>query len=679
MEINNITFENFRPFYGRVNVDLTINSDKNVVLIGGKNGHGKTNFLLGVVWCLYGELISKVDDSFKLEIGNNIAKFLNSILNRNKKSEGGKDFSVEVVFSNVLYGDDAQKSTIKIKRSYDVETQIESLSIDSDNDELLIAASTEYEKQNFINDYLVPIEIARFVFFDAEKISQIADLTTERQAKLMNQIFGNMLGLNIYQNLLYEIESYIKTLKKESSTDETKTEIISFENAIKMAKNEINTKNIKLQKQNKEVAEINTKIEQLEIEISRKGGDNTDVTILHAQKKELEKQRDELQKKFVSMSDIIPLFMLSGLMQETKEHIEIEQSSRDNALSNDGFVEKMDLLIEGLFNTGKMPSPDITLKQKIFYEDKSKELVGFISDNEDTSDLLEFTHNLDLSKTKDLEEKYRNIQTQSETNFIGVITDFSKKKNELNALERKIRQLELNSTDNLTKDFIKDKNNLQSNRDELNKEIGGIESDIAKLENDNLTREKRLSNLYNTSKTNEKNQKKIELSGKYITTLKYFIKEEKYEKTEAIRNKLLVELQKLWHKKLIDNVNLTILPNDKGMDVELFDKNDNPIKSKELSKGEQQIYVSSLLKAILDSSIHNLPVFIDTPLARLDGEHRDNILQHYYPNLSTQVVVFSTDTEITATKYAEIKKYVASSYLIKNIDGKSNISEGYFN
>ncbi len=678
MEIKHIAFENFRPFYGTVNVDLTINNNQNIVLIGGKNGHGKTNFLLGVVWCLYGELIGKVDDSFKAEVANNSSQFLNSILNRDKALEGEKNFSVEVVFSNVSYGDNTQKSTIKIKRSYNVEEQKEWLDVESYDDELFMESTTKKEKQDFINDYLVPIEIARFVFFDAEKISQIADLTTQKQAKLMNQIFGNMLGLNVYQNLLDEIEAHIRKLKKESSTDEIKEQIIIFENSIKYNQQKIDVHNIKREELNKKNKEAGNKIEQLEVQISRKGGDNTDITTLHSQRDELQKQRDELQKKFSDMADIIPLFILSGLMQETKEHVEIEKNNQDNELSKEGFSEKMDLLIEELFNKGERPNPDILLKQKIFYEEKSKTLVCLIEDDKGYIE-LGFEHNLDLSKIKDLEEKYKNIQSQSDTDFSHIITGFSKKKNELSALEKKIKQLELASADDLTRSLIDDKNDLQKDKDELNKQIGGIEANIAKLESDNSASEKKRSFLLDKSKVNEKNQKKIQLSNKYIEVLKGFIKEEKEEKTEAIKNKLLQELESLWHKKLINRADLTILPNDKGMDVELFDENDKPINSKDLSKGEQQIYVSALLKAILDSSIHNLPVFIDTPLARLDSEHRDNILQHYYPNLSTQVVVFSTDTEITVEKYAEINKYIASSYLIENIDGKSNINEGYFN
>lgn len=679
MKINGIVLENFRQFYGNVSIDLTPNNDKNIILIGGENGHGKTNFLLGIVWGLYGKLITKVDDSFKAEIANNYPKFLDGILNKDKKLEECKNFSIELVFSDVSYGDNDQKSTIIVKRSYNIESQKEELTITSNDGDLLLVSSTEEERQNFINDYLVPIEIARFVFFDAEKISQIADLTTAQQAKLMNKTLGNMLGLNIYQNLLDEITSYIRGLKKDSSTHEIQTQITNLLNVNTLSKQDIESKNTNLQKKNQEKAILTDEIEALEIQINRKGGDNTDIKILQKERNGLEKQRDEMQQKFSKIADIIPLLMLSGLMQESKEHIEIEQINKAGELSKQGFSEKMDSFIEELFNKGKIPDPDITLKQKMFYEEKSTKLSNLLADNnENNADSLPFLHDLDLSKINDLKDNYKKIQSQSNNDF-NIIEIFSKKKEELHKLEQKIRKIELNSADELTKSLMADKNTAQNSKDDLIRGVGGIENDISRLESDIFTNEKRLLNLYNQSKINKKNQAKIELSEKYIEALEDFIKAEKEEKKEAIKNKLLLELKSLWHKRLVNNARLTILPNDKGLEVELLDKNNNPIDSKGLSKGEQQIYVSALLKAILDSSIHNLPVFIDTPLARLDSEHRGNILKHYYPNLSAQVVVFSTDTEITPEKLTEIEKNIAKSYLITNTDGKSNVSEGYFN
>jgi DNA sulfur modification protein DndD len=68
MKISSINIENFRQYYNNIDIDLNTEQDKNIVLIGGRNGYGKTNFLISLVWCLYGEKISQVDENFKKEI-----------------------------------------------------------------------------------------------------------------------------------------------------------------------------------------------------------------------------------------------------------------------------------------------------------------------------------------------------------------------------------------------------------------------------------------------------------------------------------------------------------------------------------------------------------------------------------------------------------------------------------
>ena len=680
MIIKNIEFENFRPFYGRVNIDLTPADNKNIILIGGRNGHGKSNFLLGIVWCLYGKLISDVDETFKAEIAktNGYSKFLDDALNRDNKSEGKHRFGVKCTFHNVPYGEDEVKQTIHVHRYYDINNQQENLDIEPDDDGLLALSSAE-DKQNFINDYLIPIEIARFVFFDAEKISQIADLTIKQQARLLDKALGNMLGLNSYEKVTKEIDAYVRELKRESASTSILDQITNYEYAIKSSDQNINTKHNDLENKNKEIQEIKEKISGLELEINRRGGNNANIEDLHREEKNLENQREQVQEKFNDLADIVPLMMLSGLIQEAKEHIEIEASNQKNNSAQENFSEKIELFIDELFYRGEMPEPDINIRQKIFYAEKSEKLAScFIDDNSEQCPPLPFSHNLDPSQAKHLEDRYKNIQSQPSNTFNGIVHEYTKTKDRLAQLSGEIRKLEISSADEITKDSISSKEKLQSHKEKLIKETGSIECDLATLENEKSSVCKKLSRLYAQSKTNEENRNKIELAEKYIKVLKTFIKREKEQKKEDIKKKLLAELKKLWSKSLVINVELHLLAEDKGLEVTLLGKNGELISSKDLSKGEQQLYISALLKAILDNSIHDLPVFIDTPLARLDSQHRDNILQKYYPDLSTQVVVFSTDTEITPEKHTDIKDHVVNSYLIVNEDNKSSISLGYF-
>ena len=61
MRISKIILDNFRQYHGTIEIDLQTQGKQNIVLIGGKNGFGKTNFLISIVWCLYGDKITQID------------------------------------------------------------------------------------------------------------------------------------------------------------------------------------------------------------------------------------------------------------------------------------------------------------------------------------------------------------------------------------------------------------------------------------------------------------------------------------------------------------------------------------------------------------------------------------------------------------------------------------------
>ena len=61
-------FNNFRIYKGNNIIYLAPEGDKNISVVSGLNGYGKTTFLMGLVWCLYGRQMDQVDDFYKKEI-----------------------------------------------------------------------------------------------------------------------------------------------------------------------------------------------------------------------------------------------------------------------------------------------------------------------------------------------------------------------------------------------------------------------------------------------------------------------------------------------------------------------------------------------------------------------------------------------------------------------------------
>ena len=111
-------------------------------------------------------------------------------------------------------------------------------------------------------------------------------------------------------------------------------------------------------------------------------------------------------------------------------------------------------------------------------------------------------------------------------------------------------------------------------------------------------------------------------------------------------------------------------------DIDLFSK----VEFNQLSKGEKQIFILSLYYAIILVSGKDIPFVIDTPYARIDTEHREQISKEFFPNISNQVIILSTDEEITQTYYDVIKPHISKEYLLQydEAESKTNVSNGYF-
>lgn len=174
MTIKEIELYNFRIYKGPNLIDLTTQGKQNIFIVSGRNGFGKTTFLMSLVWCLYGRQMQDVDDIYKKEIDEQggYSKYIANSLNRLAKTEEDYNFHVSITFTNVSIPEVPCKE-IKIKRSYNAKTstneEVEVL-IDGYPSEL----AKEVGQEIFIREFIMPIEIAKFFFFDAEKIVSLA-------------------------------------------------------------------------------------------------------------------------------------------------------------------------------------------------------------------------------------------------------------------------------------------------------------------------------------------------------------------------------------------------------------------------------------------------------------------------------------------------------------------------
>ena len=124
----------------------------------------------------------------------------------------------------------------------------------------------------------------------------------------------------------------------------------------------------------------------------------------------------------------------------------------------------------------------------------------------------------------------------------------------------------------------------------------------------------------------------------------------------------------------------TIKVDTGNFDLKIYEKKNKEIDTEKLSAGERQLLAVAILWGLAKASKSAAPTIIDTPLGRLDSEHRLNLVEQYFPLASNQVILLSTDEEINKKYHKYIKPFLARSYKIEydqKING-SKLKEGYF-
>ena len=690
MKINKILLNNFRQYYGGVSIDLGTTDEKNIVLIGGKNGFGKTNFLMAIVWCFYGQKIVQIDDSFKREVQkeSNYDKFIKQSLNWNSKEEGNNIFSVEVQIEGIDYPANTKVSDnkVSIKRIFNTLKIEETLCIqDSEGKELFHDVN---DKFSFINDYIIPLEAAKFVFFDAEKIASWAELSTKDEGSVLNDALGKLLGLDLYENLKEDFNTYVNNLKKEGANTNIKEQIINCEKAVDLNKGKIEDIDLKSALNENEIKETKEKIKDFQNFLnhnSKKETSSINREELYNEIVNLKEKKEELENRFNELSELIPLAMLGGKIEEVIEQINIQSQFQSDSENNEVIKSKLDKFIERLFN--QPPEPEdgsMTFRNKIFYSQKAQDLLNQLFEIKESSNQLDFE--LDLNNAdKELILKTSQILKQHSKEVLeATISEFNSIQILLTDKEKQLKMIDSDLEDETILEIITLKDEAERKVENIIAENGALSNQKDKLMKDNVRLNQQYNVLLQKSSGNQLIKNKISASKKYIDSLQTFIDNQKRKKKEVLATTLLAELKKLMHKmqnvnsKFIEDTRIDILPEGKGLKVTILDSDGREIPKESFSTGEKQIYISCLIKAILSESIQNFPIFIDTPLGRLDHEHIENILKNYYPDLSNQVILLATNNEITPRRYNSINSKVAKTYLIVIENKKSNFKPGYF-
>lgn len=666
MIIKSLTLDNYRLYRGSNTFEFSTNKKKPIALVSGLNGYGKTSFVHSIAWCLYGNLLVQVDEQYRKEIYNSggYNKFRDSQLNRSvlEDVQAASSYSVRLELNEVkLPG--VLNSTVVIIRSVDVDTNGEKLEIFIDGVKNQLTEEVGYEE--FINEYILSREIAKFFFFDSEKIVDLADIQREDNKRSLFTAYSKVLGLSAYLELQKTLENLVKRLKKESLNKKDFTQVNSLELEVEEISNSIEEKSSALE-------EIITKLEELRKEQllnqaeAGKIGLSIEGTDLVTVVNDIADLREQINQKKSQLNQYLTyLPFLSGykiltevgnkVTPTTSSSHEIEvvmTRAHDKLISQIGLLEEFSSEIKNSI-IGKINS---------IYEGELKALDkrnknSFVVDDDTYMRLEGLLKDLKFSVSESLKQT------------INSLTELTH--------EERLKKSRLSDYDKFASSDIASKKveRFKSSQIELElliEQKSSLEYDLRLLKGSKAKAEMSIETILKSKRLSESNIQKRILAEKTIGDISTYLERLKKERKSVLEKILLATINELSHKKWISNLSVDFSNN--MLEVSLFGADGIYIDKSKLSKGEQQLYASAILVSLINESSIDFPVIMDSPLQKLDKQHATNFIKNLYPLLGSQIILLPLlEKELQEMEYHMIYPNISDTYLIVNHSGSSMV------
>lgn len=666
MLIKEVALNNFRIYKGYHSLPFTSDAYKNIHIISGNNGYGKTTFLTSLIWGLYGKSIREVDEVYKteiLELGG-YANYLKATMNRLAIQEGENSFSVKIVLTDVNIPNLPCNELVILRTcEYNKGSDNLEIFIDGQINEL----TREVGPDIFINDFLLPKEIARFFFFDSEKIVALAELKSIESKRQLSKAYSEVLGIKKYEDLQRQLTDMRLRFRKNSASKE---ELDRFnQSKIKLEQIEHRLAGItnELEKQKESKANAQIASNEWQEKLIRQGSPITlkKLKELKDQKNALIDQKERLQSKLKDCLDLAPFAILGNLTTQIKDQLEQEKEQSQEQINNQFFEKRVKAILRKFKKIGTTNSIDLATSK--FYEKQLKDILdSYKQEKESTS--VNALHDFSTEQYNEFNAIYKQLSTTYNNDIQYLIKELRVNKSNYTRVSNKISNAESKEKDSIVSNYRKQKKEADSILIQTTTTIEALIKEEGALNNEHAAQSRIYQDLARKIQIKERYKDKDKLAKQVIEELQTFIASIKLERKESLEKRILENLQTLMHKKdFITKVEVLI--EGEIIDILLFNDRAERIDGDALSKGEQQLYATSILKALVDESNIEFPVFIDSPLQKFDATHAQNIIEYFYPSVSKQVILFPLlNKEMSLEEYNLLLNRVQSATIINNVD-----------
>ena len=702
MILQKIELNNFGSYkdYNVFNLN-TSDPSKKIIIIGGKNGAGKTTLFVAVELALYGHYCLGYKNSGK----RYIQKIMTYINDRAKIDEDENAY-VAIEFSDSTNADLDQ---YRITRSWSWKKGEvkENFQVVKNGRNLVNQELVDF--QTFLL-HLIPPALLKLCFFDGERIAEyLLDDQRNNVRDALMVLSGNDTFDIMYSNVKKVLTS------SSSEEDDITREYLQSKSALKRLRQ---TRD----RLSNEIAELQTQqdekkadIERLKKEYSDQGGISLDEwKALNTELKEEEERRERINwERKATAAEVLPFIVVGHLLDQVRPQIAKEHEFKtwkaiSESIRTDSF---RDVVVSSVSKAG---APDADRLGSIVYNDIVKFLLpqngwrnfvplfGLSDDDEmrvqavlnrvsqfEVKKIAGYRKRLDksLKKSQEIREKLQNSSVENYQEHASAVSKITKDIYDL-SLHSQSKQSELTACE---ADIIAAEKELEAAYKKLEMDIKRrsvsavsgkvllLLEDLQDIIFDRLIREVRVDTLTEFNRLIRKRKfiDDIQIDSDFRVHLLRRQIVEKKDLIKICRRSGVAGVQRSLRQYAFSQLSEMIgNPEEKNFSNELEFCHLNEfelmmeIDKDTLSKGETQVFVMSLYWAMMQQCKCELPFIIDTPFARIDTDHRANIVEQFFKRLPGQLFVLSTNEEISSKHMLSLHDQTSNMFLLEYGDDK---------
>lgn len=665
MKFLSVTLTDILAYEGEETVNLSRTStDRNIILIWGRNGKGKTSFITAIKL-----LFAGIDDERERLVGFpprplpsgqyvlGDGEHWMGIINRRAVRQAAVDGAQATGSVEIAWESAGER--VVARREWSTEaagSYSERLTILQGDTRLAGPAAVAR-----LADFLPP-DYVDFFFFDGEDIKSLAESAERKSID-----FDQLLRITFVGELAAELERAATERRRRTMTTEDRKELRRVETTLEESRYAQKDANLEL----KEIEErlINETAKLRRAEATR---DNFSSGATEAQRQTLENRKRALEKDIgAALIDIVS--RVPGTIPLTANLLLVRNAAGvvEQRLDGIGAVEQRVLSKVDEALPAWIGSVDLPLGPS----DKSALIRQLRSNLEEmrgrTGDVGLFA-SLDLNRAERLREalqRHASGGPDVRAAHAAMLMAAHRDRAELAEVDEQLMRLRVGSDANIER-YRAAENQVRALQETiagLNQRKGvqtGRRDAAASGERGLSGRLRELENLARRASRDAD-------EANYIDRVANALAEVREALRRAARNEVEARLNLRFRELVHDHALISRIGINDTYTLNFFDSSDRAIGRASLSSGIKQLAATALLWAMKDAARYDIPVVIDTPLGRIDRENQERMLKNYYPHLSSQVIILPTNAEIDLRKRMTIEHRIADEYTIENDTGDS--------